>query len=367
MQTLLVIDDSDSVRQVIRDGLGGDFRVLEAQNGLEGLKVLERERVDVVVLDAVMPVMDGAATLRVVRARGHRMPVILLTSETKTSRIGTLLALGAQELIVKPMRIEELRRKVGELTPTKPADVIPADDASSAARRAAARLPVLLVDGNEGAVARFWAAAPSFADLESCTDLTAALAAGARSQYRAVILDAAALQKAPGDLVGQLRRSQPGAHLVGVFLRTTPDRAAAARELGLDAGLYKPYVAEDVTHLLEGVAGLPRTIDADGGRFTPHPLPAAVEAHGAFASRLKEELLAAVEQAAEASLARVWLDIAHPMPHPLLAPVVGAVYGRCTELGLELGIIDAAGVVAAMGRALVDEPLRIVDSADLAD
>ena len=372
MPTLLVIDDSAPVRKAVRDGLSQDMQVLEAENGLKAIEALESNSVDVILLDCVMPVMDGPTTLRVIRSRGHRMPVILLTSETKTSRIASMLALGAQQFMAKPMRIDELRRKVAAFVAPSPADVVLASNATTAYGMppppvAYKRIAVLLVDGNEKAVSRFWEAVPHFVNPQSCADLAAALVVCQQNRFRAVILDAALLKQAPPDALKQLRALQPNTTFIGVFLRTTADKDEVARMSGLDSGLYKPFVPEEVQSFMEGLAGVPVTLDVYENMLTPRPYPQDEEKQRIFTEQLHLELLAAIDAAAEASHLRVWLHVQHSLPHSVLSPIATDAMRRCQELGLEFGIVDSAGAVAAMAAPLAAVPIRIVQSLDEID
>src|SRR5689334_13195236 len=88
------------------------FEVLQAEDGAKGLEVLASRQVDVVLLDVTMPVMDGPAMLRELRARGDRTPVILMTSECRRSIVAEALSLGLDEFILKPFKPDELRAKI---------------------------------------------------------------------------------------------------------------------------------------------------------------------------------------------------------------------------------------------------------------
>jgi CheY-like chemotaxis protein len=368
MPTLLVVDDSEPVRKAVRDGLGAELQVIEAENGLKAIEVLETQSVDVVILDCVMPIMDGPSTLRVIRARGHRMPVILLTSETKASRIASMMALGAQQFVAKPMRVEELRRKVNDFIALRPADVIPAEETptvrSMPPPAAYKRIAVLLVDGNERAVGRFWETIPGFVDPLSASDIPAALATCQQRRFRAVVLDPEALKTAPSGSIEQLRALAVGATLVGVFLRTTADKDEAARALGLECGLYKPFAPEEVQRLMESLAGLPATLEVRDNILGTRPFPHAAENQPAFAERLRLEVVAGIEASALASHDRVWLDIRHPIPAGVFAAVIAAASRQCDRLGLELGIVDSAGLLASLSAAASLGSLRVVSSID---
>jgi diguanylate cyclase (GGDEF)-like protein len=113
MTTLLVIDDSDIQREHIRAALAGSgvfSRVLEARDGIEGLSLLMREPVDVVLCDLEMPKLDGDKLLRMKEASpgGAHIPFVFLTASADAQRRARLLLDGAADAIAKPFHPAEL-------------------------------------------------------------------------------------------------------------------------------------------------------------------------------------------------------------------------------------------------------------------
>lgn len=102
----LVIDDEDDVRLVAQVSLGrvGGMTVSEASTGREGLDIARRERPDFILLDMMMPGMDGAATFRALRAdeATAAIPVVFLTAKAMLSEVRRLEALGAKGVVLKP-------------------------------------------------------------------------------------------------------------------------------------------------------------------------------------------------------------------------------------------------------------------------
>ena len=87
-QKILIVEDEDSLRSVLSDEfVEQGFEVLHAQDGAEGLSRALREEPDLILLDVIMPVMDGITMLQWVRKEnewGQNVPVILLTNLTPT-------------------------------------------------------------------------------------------------------------------------------------------------------------------------------------------------------------------------------------------------------------------------------------------
>lgn len=113
---VLIVDDEPAVRQSLSRALrltGDDVRV--ASNGAEALDALDREHVDVVVLDVQMPVLDGLATCEELRRRGDRTPVLMLTARTSIDDRIEGLDAGADDYLVKPFALGELRARLRAL------------------------------------------------------------------------------------------------------------------------------------------------------------------------------------------------------------------------------------------------------------
>jgi two-component system, chemotaxis family, protein-glutamate methylesterase/glutaminase len=104
---ILIVDDSVVMRSLLRMVAAADAGLEvagTAANGETALSAIETLRPDLVLLDVEMPVMDGLATLRKLRARGHKMPVIMCSSLTQRGAKVTIeaLACGASDYVAKP-------------------------------------------------------------------------------------------------------------------------------------------------------------------------------------------------------------------------------------------------------------------------
>jgi CheY-like chemotaxis protein len=104
--TVLVIDDEEDVRYIVRVSLGrmGRMAVLEAATGAEGIELAKSERPDFILLDMMMPGMDGAAVFRALAAAPETagIPVIFLTAAVMAYEVERLKELGAKAVIRKP-------------------------------------------------------------------------------------------------------------------------------------------------------------------------------------------------------------------------------------------------------------------------
>lgn len=118
---VLIVDDSGVMRKMIRQALDRSGLTVagihEAANGWEALELLERERVDVALLDLHMPVMSGEEFYDAVRssARHADLPVVFVSSESSAGRIAHLMEKGAG-FVHKPWSAEDLRAQIESVT-----------------------------------------------------------------------------------------------------------------------------------------------------------------------------------------------------------------------------------------------------------
>nr|WP_308211474.1 response regulator transcription factor [Actinomadura rupiterrae] len=113
---VLVVDDEPAVREGVVDLLELEgYRVESAADGAEALRAVELVQPDAVVLDVLMPGMDGLEVCRRLRAAGDRTPILVLTArDSVTDRVDGL-DVGADDYLVKPFAPEELRARVRAL------------------------------------------------------------------------------------------------------------------------------------------------------------------------------------------------------------------------------------------------------------
>jgi DNA-binding response OmpR family regulator len=112
MKTILVVDDKSSVRQLLQDYLSEqNYRIITADNGENALYTARRDPPDLILLDIMMPKMDGYQFLR--RYRQERStPVIVITARQEETDAVLGLELGADDYIIKPFRMRELSARI---------------------------------------------------------------------------------------------------------------------------------------------------------------------------------------------------------------------------------------------------------------
>ncbi len=111
-KTILVVDDKAGVRQLLSEYLAGQgFKVVTATNGREALYAARHETPDAILLDIMMPEMDGYEFLQQYR-RERSVPVIIITAREEESDAVLGLELGADDYVIKPFRMRELVARV---------------------------------------------------------------------------------------------------------------------------------------------------------------------------------------------------------------------------------------------------------------
>jgi len=112
MKTILVVDDTASVRKLLEDYLSQQgFRIVTATNGQEAIYAARHATPDVILLDIMMPHMDGFEFLRQYR-KEKQTPVIIITAKEEETDAVLGLELGADDYVIKPFRMRELLSRV---------------------------------------------------------------------------------------------------------------------------------------------------------------------------------------------------------------------------------------------------------------
>lgn len=120
---VLIIDDEEDIRQIASLSLGilGGLEVVEAESGNDGVSKASSEQPDVILLDMMMPVMDGPATLAALRdnPQTKAIPVIFLTARAMTNEVEKLKSMGAAGILTKPFDPTALAAQVRQILDEK--------------------------------------------------------------------------------------------------------------------------------------------------------------------------------------------------------------------------------------------------------
>src|SRR5512140_2122376 len=122
---ILIADDEMDIRAMLRILLERDgYRIIEARNGEEAVAACQQQMPDVVLMDILMPVMDGAAACAHIQALpdGDRLPVLMITALNDKQSIDRCFDAGATDYLTKPINNQVLRRRVRRLLRTRQAE-----------------------------------------------------------------------------------------------------------------------------------------------------------------------------------------------------------------------------------------------------
>ncbi|MDG0808773.1 response regulator transcription factor [Cohnella rhizosphaerae] len=118
---ILVIDDDDKITSLLRRSLAFEgYEVSTASNGPAGLGIVADKSADLVILDVMMPGIDGWEVCRRLRTAGMNVPVLMLTAKDDVQDRVKGLDLGADDYLVKPFALEELMARVRALMRRRP-------------------------------------------------------------------------------------------------------------------------------------------------------------------------------------------------------------------------------------------------------
>ncbi len=116
MQRILIIEDEYAMRRGLEDCLDAEgYRVLSAADGASGLERAIKEKPDLLLLDIMLPKLDGFALCRELRRLGHTLPILMLTAKGQIEDRVTGLDAGADDYLVKPFSTDELFARVRAL------------------------------------------------------------------------------------------------------------------------------------------------------------------------------------------------------------------------------------------------------------
>ncbi|SDH12327.1 response regulator transcription factor [Desulfosporosinus hippei] len=116
MVNILIVDDNESIRKLmqmylLRDG----YNVFAATDGLEALDVLDKEHIDLIILDIMMPNMDGYSLTKELRGLKFNLPILMITAKETIQDKKKGFAVGTDDYMVKPIDFDEMLLRVSAL------------------------------------------------------------------------------------------------------------------------------------------------------------------------------------------------------------------------------------------------------------
>ena len=113
MKRILIADDDLGILEAMESLLSQRYGVITARDGEEALERWDEEPVDLVILDLLMPLMDGESALVALRERGFDAPIIVMSAHA--DRLGRTRLLGADDFLAKPFEFRELEAMIERL------------------------------------------------------------------------------------------------------------------------------------------------------------------------------------------------------------------------------------------------------------
>lgn len=115
-ETILVVEDDKDIQELVSEILKAEgYRVLTAGNGLDGYQIYKDEKLDLLILDIMMPKMDGYQLAKLIRKKDEKLPIIMLTALEEEYDEIKGFEIGADDYITKPFSFNVLLRRVNAI------------------------------------------------------------------------------------------------------------------------------------------------------------------------------------------------------------------------------------------------------------
>jgi DNA-binding response regulator len=116
MFSILVCEDDFAIKTMISTKLKQEnYSVYTVQNGKEALNLMEKQQIDLVISDIMMPEMDGYEFVQTLRETKYTLPILMITAKSQLESLEAAFKLGVDDYMVKPLRLEELVLRVKAL------------------------------------------------------------------------------------------------------------------------------------------------------------------------------------------------------------------------------------------------------------
>ena len=112
MATILIIEDNENMRLLMEARLKNLYTIYLCENGKAALDFLEKKEVDMLLIDVMMPVMDGFEFLKQLRSLGNQTPAIMVTAKSKIDDKKIAFDLGIDDYLTKPIDFDELKFRI---------------------------------------------------------------------------------------------------------------------------------------------------------------------------------------------------------------------------------------------------------------
>ena len=382
---VLTVDDSNSIRTIVGKALRElGFEIEQAEDGEKALALLEETKVDLILLDVTMPVMDGPTMLKALRERGDKTPVIMLTSESKRSIVADAMKLGIDDYMLKPFKPDELRAKVfkalgmregqqpvvtnpevGEVAaPPPPPVAVRAGGISTAGKQF---VDLLIVDDMENVHKKLRSVLPSKVTMHGCVSARDALTHAQEHVFRVFLIDMVIPDVNSVALMHQLRALQPHAAFVALVLRSNVDPKPEITAAGFAEYLFKPFDPDAISELLNKFFEHAAVIDVDGNLLKAQAFEGKDDKVERYYNKLKTSTREAIEKLAAACYDDAILDLrALPVRGDRTIRYLIDADKDARKLGLQLRLVGNAEIAALLRKVVETAELPFFESIDSA-
>ena len=115
MVTILVVDDNYNTRLITKTNLEDKYKILTAKDGKEALEITENEHIDLIIVDVMMPIMDGYTLAKEIRNDKNNIPILMVTAKESINDKLTGFSVGVDDYMIKPIDYNELRARIEAL------------------------------------------------------------------------------------------------------------------------------------------------------------------------------------------------------------------------------------------------------------
>ncbi len=367
MPRILTVDDSRPIRMIVSKALVEmGFEVGEAEDGNDGLKKLQEGSYDLVVLDVTMPNLDGPGMLAKMREGGDKTPVLMLTSESKTSIIAALMKLGIQDYVLKPFKGDELRAKVLKALKL-PADYVAQKVGAGTADAADGKLMILVIDDMENVHKKLRTMMPEAITLETALTVQDGLTVSRGKKFRVILVDAEIQAGGPAPLVKQLRLLQPGAGIWGMALRSANNVAKEMRDLGFDDAMLKPFTQESIDALVEQYSAKNENLFVTKEDLIQiSPFAGKEDRLERYFTKLVVDVKSVVQKLGEACFENAVIDATHlPLQQPArVAQFLVDTFKTAADLGITVKVVASPEFPKALRGFQETKDLRCFTTVD---
>jgi two-component system cell cycle response regulator len=351
MPRILTVDDSRPIRMIVSKAMVElGFEVGEAGDGNEGLKKLQEGGYDLVILDVTMPNLDGPGMLAKMREAGDKTPVLMLTSESKTSIVAALMKLGIQDYVLKPFKADELRAKVFKALKL-PADYAAQKSGGEAADAGEGKLSFLVIDDMENVHKKLRSMIPEQVALEVAMSVQDGLAVCRSKKFKVVLVDAEIQAGGPAALVKQLRLLQPNAGIWGMALRSANNVNKEMRDFGFDDALLKPFTQDSIDALIEQYAAKNETMFiVKEDLIEISSFPGKEDKLERYFSKLTADVKGVVQKLGEACFESTVIDITHMtlLQPSRVAQFLVDTFKTAGDLGIAVRVVGSEELPVAL-------------------